>query len=129
MIMNFGSSYNDVGSGVAQTVVDATAENISGSSATTESTKSTTGVIGLLTLLIAFFVWNFIDDSESIREQVKPENIKANLRNMVIIGLGAVLFINVYNIAVAKMLVAKSSFINAVGRTLKPLAIGLNADE
>lgn len=129
MIMNFGSSYNDVGSGVAQTVVDATAENISGSSTTTESTKSTTGVIGLLTLLIAFFVWNFIDDSESIREQVKPENIKANLRNMVIIGLGAVLFINIYNIAVAKMLVAKSSFINAVGRTLKPLAIGLNADE
>lgn len=129
MIMNFGSSYNDVGSGVAQTVVDASAENISGSSATTESTKSTTGVIGLLTLLIAFFVWNFIDDSESIREQVKPENIKANLRNMVIIGLGAVLFINIYNIAVGKMLVAKSSFINAIGRTLKPLSIGLNADE
>lgn len=129
MIMNFGSSYNDVGSGVAQTVVDATAENISGSGTTTDSTKSTTGVIGLLTLLIAFFVWNFIDDSESIREQVKPENIKANLRNMVIIGLGAVLFINIYNIAVAKMLVAKSSFINAIGRTLKPLAIGLNADE
>lgn len=129
MIMNFGSSYNDVGSGVAQTVVDATAENISGSSTTTESTKSTTGVIGLLTLLITFFVWNFLDDSESIREQVKPENIKANIRNMVIIGLGAVLFINLYNIAVAKMLVAKSSFINAVGRTLKPLAIGLNADE
>lgn len=129
MIMNFGSSYNDVGSGVAQTVVDATAENISGSSTATESAKSTTGVIGLLTLLIAFFVWNFIDDNESIREQVKPENIKANIRNMLIIGLGAVLFINIYNIAVGKMLVAKSSFINAIGRTLKPLTIGLNADE
>lgn len=129
MIMNFGSSYNDVGSGVAQTVVDATAENISGSSTATESAKSTTGVIGLLTLLIAFFVWNFIDDNESIREQVKPENIKANIRNMLIIGLGAVLFINIYNIAVGKMLLAKSSFINAIGRTLKPLAIGLNADE
>lgn len=128
MIMNFGSSYNDVGSGVAQTVVDATAENISGTG-TTETAKSTTGVIGLLTLLIAFFVWNFIDDNESIREQVKPENIKANIRNMLIIGLGAVLFINIYNIAVGKMLVAKSSFINAIGRTLKPLAIGLNADE
>ena len=129
MIMNFNSSYNDVGNGVAQTVVDATAENINGTGATAESTKATTGVIGLLTLLIAFFVWNFIDDNESIREQVKPENIKANIRNMVIIGLGAVLFINIYNIAVAKMLVAKSSFINAIGRTLKPLAIGLNADE
>ena len=129
MIMNFNSSYNDVGNGVAQTVVDATAENINGTGATAESTKATTGVIGLLTLLIAFFVWNFIDDNESIREQVKPENIKANLRNMVIIGLGAVLFINIYNIAVGKMLVAKSSFINAIGRTLKPLAIGLNADE
>lgn len=129
MIMNFGSSYNDVGSGVAQTVVDATADNISGSSTATESAKSTTGVIGLLTLLIAFFVLNFIDDNESIREQVKPENIKANIRNMLIIGLGAVLFINIYNIAVGKMLVAKSSFINAIGRTLKPLTIGLNADE
>ena len=129
MIMNFNSSYNDVGNGVAQTVVDATAENINGTGATAESTKSSTGVIGLLSLLIAFFVWNFIDDNESIREQVKPENIKANIRNMVIIGLGAVLFINIYNIAVAKMLVAKSSFINAIGRTLKPLTIGLNADE
>ena len=129
MIMNFNSSYNDVGNGVAQTVVDATAENINGTGATAESTKATTGVIGLLTLMIAFFVWNFIDDNENISEQVKPENIKANIRNMVIIGLGAVLFINIYNIAVAKMLVAKSSFINAIGRTLKPLTIGLNADE
>lgn len=129
MIMNFNSSYNDVGNGVAQTVVDATVENINGTGATAENTKATTGVIGLLTLLIAFFVWNFIDDNENIREQVKPENIKANIRNMVIIGLGAVLFINIYNIAVGKMLVAKSSFINAIGRTLKPLAIGLNADE
>lgn len=129
MIMNFNSSYNDVGNGVAQTVVDATVENINGTGATAENTKATTGVIGLLTLLIAFFVWNFIDDNESIREQVKPENIKANIRNMVIIGLGAVLFINIYNIAVGKMLVAKSRFINAIGRTLKPLAIGLNADD
>lgn len=129
MIMNFGSSYNDMSGGVAQAVVDTSAENITGTGSASESATSTTGVIGLLTLLIAFFVWNFIDDSESIREQVKPENIKANLRNMVIIGLGAVLFINVYNIAVGKMLVAKSSFIKAIGRTLKPLAIGLNADE
>lgn len=96
------------------------------SSTTTEVTAeetSTFGLVSLITLIITWFVWNYIDDGETVREGVKPQNIKANFRNLLVIGLGSTIFICLFKVAVTKMLIANNSIIKKIGMILQPLVI------
>lgn len=96
------------------------------SSTTTEVTAeetSTFGLVSLITLIITWFVWNYIDDGETVREGVKPQNIKANFRNLLVIGLGSTIFICLFKVAVTKMLIANNAIIKKIGMILQPLVI------
>ena len=96
------------------------------SSTTTEVTAeetSTFGLVSLITLIIDWFVWNYIDDGETVREGVKPQNIKANFRNLLVIGLGSTIFICLFKVAVTKMLIANNAIIKKIGMILQPLVI------
>ena len=90
--------------------------------ATTDETV-TFGVVSLVTLIVAWFVWNYIDDGETVKEGVKPSNIKANFRNLIVIGLGSTIFISLYKVLVTKMLISKNAFIKKIGVMLQPLII------
>lgn len=96
------------------------------SSTTTETMSeetSTFGLVSLITLIISWFVWNYIDEGETIREGVKPQNIKANFRNLLVIGLGSTIFICLFKVAVTKMLIANNAIIKKIGMILQPLVI------
>ena len=86
-------------------------------------TTSTFGVVALVTLIISWFVWNYIDEGETVKEGLKPSNIKANFRNLLVIGLGSTIFICLFKVAVTKMLIANNSIIKKVGTILQPLVI------
>lgn len=96
------------------------------SSTTTKVTSeetSTFGLVSLITLIVAWFVWNYIDEGETVREGVKPQNIKANFRNLFVIGLGSTIFICLFKVAVTKMLIANNAIIKKIGMILQPLVI------
>lgn len=96
------------------------------SSTTTETMSeetSTFGLVSLITLIVSWFVWNYIDEGETVREGIKPQNIKANFRNLLVIGLGSTIFICLFKVAVTKMLIANNAIIKKIGMILQPLVI------
>lgn len=90
--------------------------------ATSDDTM-TFGVVSLVTLIVAWFVWNYIDEGETVKEGIKPTNIKANFRNLIVIGLGSTIFISLYKVLVTKMIISNNAIIKKIGMMLQPLII------
>ena len=111
-------------SSVGDSIATMTGDVASSTETTTTSEETATfGVISLVTLIVAWFVWNYIDEGETVKEGIKPSNIKANFRNLLVIGLGSTIFISLYKVLVTKMIISNNALIKKIGLMLQPLVI------
>ena len=111
-------------SSVGDSIATMTGDVASSTETTAISEETATfGVISLVTLIVAWFVWNYIDEGETVKEGIKPSNIKANFRNLLVIGLGSTIFISLYKVLVTKMIISNNALIKKIGLMLQPLVI------
>ena len=74
---------------------------------------------GLLAVL--YFVWNWIDDKETIKESIQPANVKANFRTLAVTTLGVLVFGNLIKILVGKLAESKIPVLNKISASFLPL--------
>jgi len=74
-----------------------------------------------LGLLGLYFLWDYIQTRRNIQESLEPKNIRANLHNLVIIGIGAVLVINGMNVFLTKLASMKIPGVSKLAGNLLPL--------
>ncbi len=72
-------------------------------------------------LLVLYLFWDYIQNREKIREAIEPANIRANVHNLAIIGIGAVIFINGANVLLTKLASMKIPGVSKVAGSLLPL--------
>lgn len=80
------------------------------------------GAIWFWALLLALYLfWDYIQNREKIREVIEPANIRANVHNLAIIGIGAVIFIKGANVLLTKLASMKIPGVSKVAGSLLPL--------
>ncbi len=72
-------------------------------------------------LLGLYLFWDYIQTRRSIQESLEPANIRANLHNLVVIGIGAVVIINGMNVFLTKLASMKIPGVSKVAGNLLPL--------
>lgn len=96
---------------------------ITNNSATAEAKEepSKTPLITWGILAIFYFIWNWIDDQETIKESVQPANVKANFRTLAVTTLGVLIFGNLVKILLGKLAESKIPVINKIAVSILPL--------
>ena len=96
---------------------------IAGSPEKAESEKEVnkTPLITWGILAVLYFVWNWIDDRETIKESVQPANVKANFRTLAVTTLGVLIFGNLVKILVGKLAETKIPILNKIAGSILPL--------
>ena len=101
------------------------AENaIANKGAAGETEKSEPNKTPLITwgiLAVFYFLWNWIDDKETIKESVQPANVKANFRTLAVTTLGVLVFGNLVKILVGKLAESKIPVLNKIAVSILPL--------
>lgn len=72
-------------------------------------------------LAVLYFVWNWIDDQETIKESVQPANVKANFRTLAVSTIGVLIFGNLVKILAGKMAESKIPGLNKIAGAILPL--------
>ncbi|MBT9145238.1 MAG: hypothetical protein DDT42_01108 [candidate division WS2 bacterium] len=55
-------------------------------------------------LLVIYIIWDFIVlGNKNLKEALSPGNIRANLYNLIVIGIASVIFINIVKVLVVKL--------------------------
>lgn len=89
-----------------------------------EAEKSEANKTPLITwgiLAVLYFLWNWIDDKETIKESVQPANVKANFRTLAVTTLGVLVFGNLVKILVGKLAESKIPVLNKIAVSILPL--------
>ena len=89
-----------------------------------EAEKSEPNKTPLITwgiLAVLYFLWNWIDDKETIKESVQPANVKANFRTLAVTTLGVLVFGNLVKILVGKLAESKIPVLNKIAVSILPL--------
>lgn len=73
-------------------------------------------------LFLVYLFWSWVDTQEGVAESVKPENIKTNARNLLVITLGAIIGINIFNVAMTKLSKLNIPILSPMAGALLPLA-------
>lgn len=72
-------------------------------------------------LLALYFFWDYIQTRRNVQESLEPANIRANLHNLVVIGIGAVVVINGMNVFLTKLASMKIPVVSKIAGNLLPL--------
>lgn len=73
-------------------------------------------------LIVVFIGWGFIvAKNVKLRDAIQASNIRANVYNLVVIGLGAVIFINGFKVLLVKLGALKIPLISPLAERLLPL--------
>jgi hypothetical protein len=83
--------------------------------------KSPGSIVWWVTLLLVYIGWDFFQNNERIRNSLEPANIRANIHNLIVIGLGAVIFINGGNVLFTKLAAMRIPVLSRVAGTMLPL--------
>lgn len=73
------------------------------------------GMIGL------YLFWDYIQTRQNIQKSLEPANIRANLHNLAVIGIGAVVVINGMNVLLTKLASMRIPGVSKVAGNLLPL--------
>ncbi len=68
-----------------------------------------------------YLVWDIIQNKSKLGDSIDPANIRANLHNIIVIGIGAVVFINGFNVLCTKLAAMKIPGISRLAGSLLPL--------
>lgn len=74
-----------------------------------------------LGLLGLYLLWDYIQTRRNIHEALEPKNIRANLHNLLIIGIGAVVVINGMNVLLTKLASMRIPGVSKLAGSLLPL--------
>ena len=88
---------------------------------TTEKEVNKTPLITWALLAVLYFLWNWIDDQETIKESVQPANVKANFRTLAVSTIGVLIFGNLVKILAGKMAESKIPVLNKIAGAILPL--------
>ena len=96
---------------------------ITGQNGKSEDNKpvNKTPLITWALLAVLYFVWNWIDDQETIKESVQPANVKANFRTLAVSTIGVLIFGNLVKILAGKMAESKIPVLNKIAGAILPL--------
>lgn len=73
-------------------------------------------------LIVVFIGWGFIvAKNVKLRDAIQAGNIRANVYNLVVIGLGAVIFINGFKVLLVKVGALRIPLISPLAERLLPL--------
>lgn len=87
-----------------------------------DNTKAATNSIYWWGLLFGlYFVWDYIQGQKKVADVVKPSNVRANVHNLFISGMAAVIFINAFNVFFTKLAALKIPVLSKVSGALLPL--------
>lgn len=85
------------------------------------STKTPLGSIPIVVIVLTglYLVWTFVHQHERINEELEPKNIAANLHNLALIGLSAVVALLFLKLLTAKLaMLTKWEWMNAIAITV-----------
>jgi len=83
--------------------------------------KSPGSIYWWVTLLLVYIGWDFFQNNEKVRNSLEPSNIRANIHNLVVIGLGSVIFINGGNVLFTKLAAMRIPVLSKIAGTILPL--------
>ncbi len=73
-------------------------------------------------LLVIYIIWDFIVlGNKNLKEALSPGNIRANLYNLLVIGVAAVIFINIGKVLVVKLAAWNIPGISWLAEEITPL--------
>lgn len=82
--------------------------------------KNPGSVWWLLLMFVIYFVWDYAQGKKPIADAIEPSNIRANLHNMLVIGLAAAIFFNGANVVLTKLASMKIPVISKTAGTFLP---------
>jgi len=112
--MGVGAASADVGIATADDVAAVGMDNMS-------AAKSPGSIWWWVVLLLVYIAWDFFQNNEKVRNSLEPANIRANVHNLVVVGLGAVIFINGANVLFTKLSAMRIPILSRVAGTMLPL--------
>lgn len=87
----------------------------------TQAGRKQGSIVWWLMLFLVYLGWDYIQTREKVTEAVQPRNIRANIHNLAVIGLAAVLFINGANVLLTKLSAMRIPLISKGAGALLPL--------
>lgn len=78
-------------------------------------------IIWWLVLAGLYLAWDIIQNKSKLGDSLDPANIRANVHNIVVIGIAAVVFINGMNVLCTKLAAMKIPGVSKLAGSLLPL--------
>lgn len=86
-----------------------------------KNTNAKGSIIWWLVLAGLYLVWDIVQNKSKLGDTIDPANIRANLHNIVVIGIGAVVFINGINVLCTKLAAVRIPGVSRIAGSLLPL--------
>lgn len=109
-----GQNYDIIGGGDNGQASDNTGENL-------DAGRQVGSVWFWFVLFLLYLVWDYIYSKKTVMDSIKPANIRPNLHNLAVIGVGAVIFVNGFNVVLTKLAAFKIPGLSRVAGWFLPL--------
>jgi hypothetical protein len=83
--------------------------------------EDTSSVWWLFGVIFLYLFWGWFQNKDSLKESLKPSNIKFNLHTIIGVGLSAVVYFNVMVVVLTKLGALKIPLISWLSKKLLPL--------
>lgn len=74
-----------------------------------------------LMLAVLYFIWDFVQTRNKVTEAIQPRNIRANAHNLLVIGVGAVVFLKGANVLLTKLAAMRIPVVSRIAGAFLPL--------
>jgi len=87
----------------------------------TEAAQSPGSIVWWGLLLVLYLGWDYLQNNSKLGEGLEPSNIRANVHNIIIITLAAVIGINGLNVLFTKLAALKIPGVSKAAGTMLPM--------
>lgn len=86
-----------------------------------EPAKNPGSVVWLLVILGLYLVWDYVQNKSSLSDSLDAANVRANVHNLLVIGFGAVIFVNLFAVLLTKLAALDIPIISKTAGAILPL--------